>query len=64
MLAHTQALGHVYTLKSNIQLADIILELSASTATFQILLTREQLPDLEKPDVLLLPHQFPASTGM
>lgn len=64
MLAHTQALGHVYTLKSNIQLADIILELLASTATLQILLTQEQLPGLEKTEALVLPHQFPASTGM
>lgn len=64
MLAHTQPLGHVYTLKSNIQLADIILELLASTATLQIPLTQEQLPGLEKPEALVLPHQFPASTGM
>lgn len=64
MLAHTQALRHLYTLKSNIQLADIILELSAATATLQILLTQEQLPGLEKPEALVLPHQFSASTGM
>lgn len=64
MLAHRQALGHLYTLKSNIQLADIISELSASTATLQILLTQEQLLGLEKPEALVLPHEFPASTGM
>lgn len=64
MLTHMQALGHVYTLKSNIQLADIILELSASTATLQILLTQEQFPGLEKPEALVLPHQFLVSTGM
>lgn len=55
MLAHTQPLGHVYTLKSNIQLADIILELLASTATLQIPLTQEQLPGLEKPEAVSIP---------
>lgn len=59
MLAHMHALGHVYTLKSNIQLADVILELSASSATLQVLLTQEQLPGSEQPAALLLLYQFP-----
>lgn len=58
MLAHMHALRQVYTLKSNIQLADIILELSASTASLQVLLTQEQLPGSEQPAALLLLHQF------
>lgn len=56
-------IGHVYTLKSNIQLEDVILKLSASTATLQVLLTQEQLPGSEKAAALLLPHPLPTPTG-
>jgi len=63
MLAHTHALEYVYSLKSNIQLADIILELSASTATLQVLLTREQLLGLKKTAASLLSQAFHTPTG-